>query len=95
MLVLVTADHGGNGGSHSTAGKLQNYWVPFLAWGPGVPAGRNLYSLNRSLRNPGKARTSYSGRQPVRNGHLANLATDVLGLPPVPPRLRTQTPNRN
>lgn len=83
-LVLVTADHGGSGGSHSNEHKLANYRVPFFAWGPGVAAGRNLYTLNPSRRSPGTARTSYSGRQPVRNGDLANLATDVLDLPRVP-----------
>jgi hypothetical protein len=83
-LVLVTADHGGNGGSHDNPRKLQNYRVPFFAWGPGVAAGRNLYSLNPSRRSPGNARTAYTGRQPIRNGDLANLATDVLDLPKVP-----------
>jgi hypothetical protein len=83
-LVLVTADHGGDGGSHSNPQKLQNYRVPFLAWGPGVPAGQDLYRLNRDLRSPGQARTTYRGRQPIRNGDLANLATDVLDLPRVP-----------
>lgn len=83
-LVLVTADHGGDGASHSDPDKLANYRVPFLAWGPGVAAGQNLYRLNPSRRSPGSTRTTYSGRQPVRNGDLANLATDVLDLPRVP-----------
>jgi hypothetical protein len=83
-LVLVTADHGGNGGSHSDPRNLRNYRVPFFAWGPGVPAGRDLYSLNPSRRSPDDARTTYSGRQPIRNGDVANLATDVLDLPKVP-----------
>ncbi len=83
-LVVLTADHGGDGATHSTASKLANYRVPFMVWGPGVAAGRNLYSLNAAFRSPGSARTSYSGRQPIRNGDLANLVTDVLDLPGVP-----------
>ena len=83
-LVVLTADHGGDGATHSTASKLANYRVPFMVWGPGVAAGRNLYSLNAGFRSPGSARTSYSGRQPIRNGDLANLVTDVLDLPGVP-----------
>lgn len=83
-LVVLTADHGGDGGSHSTASKRANYRVPFMVWGPGVAAGRNLYSLNPSYRSPGSKRTGYTGKQPIRNGDLANFATDVLDLPRVP-----------
>lgn len=83
-LVLITADHGGSGGSHSNRRRLQNYRVPFFAWGPGVAAGRDLYSINPARRSPGDSRTTYTGRQPIRNGDLANLATDVLDLPKVP-----------
>ncbi len=83
-LVVLTADHGGKGGSHSTASRLANYRVPFMAWGPGVAKGRNLYRLNSTYRSPGSARTSYGGKQPIRNGDMANLVTDVLDLPRVP-----------
>lgn len=83
-LVILTADHGGDGASHSEASKRANYRVPFLVWGPGVAAGKNLYTLNSSYRSPGTKRSGYSGRQPIRNGDLANLATDVLDLPRVP-----------
>lgn len=84
-LVILTADHGGRGGgSHYRASKLQNFRIPFMAWGPGVTAGRNLYSLNPTFRSPGSSRTSYHGKQPIRNGDLANLATDALDLPRVP-----------
>jgi predicted AlkP superfamily pyrophosphatase or phosphodiesterase len=83
-LVILTADHGGDGASHSKASKRANYRVPFMVWGPGVAAGRNLYTLSSGYRSPGSKRTSYSGRQPIRNGDLANLATDVLDLPRVP-----------
>ena len=45
-VVLLTADHGGDGGSHSDQSEIAELPVPFMAWGPGVPAGRDLYSLN-------------------------------------------------
>ncbi|HEU4909681.1 MAG TPA: alkaline phosphatase family protein [Propionibacteriaceae bacterium] len=83
-LVILTADHGGRGASHYNARRLQDFRIPFMAWGPRVPAGRNLYSLNPTFRSPGSSRTSYRGKQPIRNGDLANLATDALDLPPVP-----------
>lgn len=83
-VVLVTADHGGKGPSHSEAQKLQNYRVPFFAWGSGIAAGHDLYDLNPSRQDPGDSRTTYGGPQPIRNGELANIATGLLGLPRVP-----------
>jgi hypothetical protein len=83
-LVVLTADHGGKGGSHSDRTRLANYRVPFMAWGPGVAAGRNLYRINAAYRSPGSARTNYGGKQPIRNGDMANLVTDVLDRPRVP-----------
>lgn len=83
MLVVLTADHGGNGASHSDKTSLQNYRIPFMAWGAGVPAGKDLYRMNPTYADPGTRRTSYSGKQPIRNGDLANLVTDVLDWAPV------------
>jgi Type I phosphodiesterase / nucleotide pyrophosphatase len=83
-LVLLTTDHGGQGASHYAADKLMNYRIPFMAWGPGVPDGRNLYGLNPSFRSPGTSRTNYRGKQPIRNADLANVVTDALDLPRVP-----------
>jgi hypothetical protein len=83
-LVILTAAHGGQGGTHRQADKLQNFRIPFMAWGPGVPAGRNLYALNPTSRGPGTSRTTYRGAQPIRNGDLANVATGALDLPRVP-----------
>jgi hypothetical protein len=83
-LIILTADHGGRGGSHYDAGNVQNFRIPFMVWGPAVPAGRNLYDLYPSFRSPGNGRTSYRGSQPIRNSDLANLATDALDLPRVP-----------
>jgi hypothetical protein len=84
-LVLLTADHGGSGGpTHYAPSDLQNFRIPFMAWGPGVAAGRNLYGLNPDFRSPGDSRSSYRGKQPIRNADLANLVTDALDLPRVP-----------
>ena len=83
LVVVLTADHGGVGASHSTATRLGNYRIPFIVWGPGV-ASRGLYALNPDYVDPGTSRPTYAGRQPVRNGDVANLATDLLGLAPVP-----------
>ena len=84
LVVIVTADHGGSGRHHGDANRLVNYRVPFLVWGPTVARGASLYALNPDYANPGKRRTTYSEtRQPVRNGDVANLALDLLGLPAV------------
>jgi predicted AlkP superfamily pyrophosphatase or phosphodiesterase len=84
-LVLLTADHGGSGGpTHDAPSDLQNFRIPFMAWGPGVAPGRNLYGLNPDFRSPGDSRSSYRGKQPIRNADLANLVTDALDLPRVP-----------
>jgi hypothetical protein len=64
---------------------LVNYRVPFVVWGPTVAGGASLYGLNPDYANPGPRRTTYSdARQPVRNGDVANLALDLLGLGAVP-----------
>ena len=83
LVVILTADHGGRGAGHSDPRRLANYRVPFVVWGARVPAG-NLYALNRDYRNPRTDRPTYAGQQPVRNGDVANLATDLLGLGAVP-----------
>jgi hypothetical protein len=84
LVVIVTADHGGAGRNHSDATRLADYRIPFLVWGPTVARGASLYALNPDYANPGDRRTTYSqARQPVRNGDVANLALDLLGLPAV------------
>jgi hypothetical protein len=83
LVVILTADHGGDGPDHSDARRIENYRVPFLAWGASVPAG-DLYALNPDYVNPGDGRPTYAGPQPVRNADVANLATDLLGLGAVP-----------
>lgn len=83
LVIVLTADHGGVGPSHYQVGQLGDMRVPFVAWGPGVERG-DLYDLNPSYVNPARTRPDLTGPQPVRNGDLANLVTDLLGLGPVP-----------
>jgi predicted AlkP superfamily pyrophosphatase or phosphodiesterase len=82
VTVIVTADHGGGPDGHGDATDPVNYRIPFIVWGAGVAKGADLYKLNTGdYRNPGRARTKYGiKRPPVRNGDVANLATDLLGL---------------
>ncbi|NPC98815.1 alkaline phosphatase family protein [Nocardioides sp. zg-DK7169] len=85
LVVVLTADHGGRGADgHDVATRAANYRVPFLVWGRGV-VHRDLYRLSPGRRNPGGAQPGYGRpRQPVRNGDVANLAADLLGLRAVP-----------
>ena len=85
VVLLLTADHGfATGGTdHSDRRDVENYRIPFLAWGPGVDQG-DLYAMNPDFADPGTTRPSYAGKQPVRNGDLANLAAGLLGLDAVP-----------
>jgi hypothetical protein len=84
--LLLVADHGGHGNNHANPTDPFNYTVPFYVWAPGVPAGKSLYSLVADTRrDPGKARPDYAhSPPPIRNGDAANLALELLGLPPVP-----------
>jgi hypothetical protein len=86
LVVVLTADHGFAPGvrDHSARRRLANYRIPFLVWGAGV-GGADLYALNADYRDPGTRRPGYvAARQPVRNGDVANLAADLLGLAAVP-----------
>jgi hypothetical protein len=85
VTLVVTADHGGRGPDHVDPTELPNYRVPFIVWGAGVEPGADLYDLNPDYADPGTRRTTYAGdEQPVRNGDVANLVTDLLGLGAVP-----------
>ena len=85
-VILVTADHGGTGTSHSNAGDPLNYAIPFGAWGTDVNAGGDLYELNDGVKlDPGTGRPLYSDAiQPIRNGDIANLSLSLLGLDAIP-----------
>jgi hypothetical protein len=84
--LIVTSDHGGHGTDHSNPADPLDYTIPFYVWGPGVPAGADLYWLNAATReDPGSGRPpNASTPGPIRNGETANLSLELLGLPAVP-----------
>ncbi|RHW27659.1 hypothetical protein D0Z08_08280 [Nocardioides immobilis] len=88
VVIVLTADHGGKPRTrlHNDETCLCNYRVPFLVWGRGVDRG-DLYAMNPTYADPGRAQISFAGTQPIRNGDLANLSADILGLGPVPDSL--------
>jgi len=82
--MLLTSDHGGHGPSHDNARLLDDYRIVFMARGSAVDKGVDLYAINPTYKDPGTRRTTYGTRRPpVRNGMVANLALDLLDLPPV------------
>ncbi|HEX6148619.1 alkaline phosphatase family protein [Nocardioides sp.] len=84
LAIVLTADHGGLGGNHSNPTRLENFRIPFAAWGAGTSPG-DLYERNSDFLDPGTTQPTYGPtRQPVRNANLANLSLDLLGLGPVP-----------
>lgn len=83
--VIITADHGGLGPTHTDPTLAADYTIPFLVWGKGMPAGVDLYALNPAYADPGAVRPTYGvSEQPVRNMAAANLAMDLLDHPAVP-----------
>ena len=90
VAIMLTADHGGGGGgflnAHTMAGYQENFTIPFFLSAPGLPGGSNLYGAFENRAAPvATSRPFYTdASQPVRNGDVANLATALLGLPPVP-----------
>ena len=84
--IILTADHGGRGLSHGTVTAPLNYTIPLFVWGSGVTPNTDLYAINAATRlDPGTARAAYADAlQPLRNGDLANLGLNLLGLGPVP-----------
>jgi hypothetical protein len=85
VVIVLTSDHGGVSGArgHAVKTKLANYRIPFLIWGPGVDRG-NLYTMNPTYADPGRSRPHFNGTQPIRNGDLANVCANLLGLTSVP-----------
>ncbi len=86
--IVLTADHGGLTATkgHGEAKESDNYIIPFYVWGPGVPAGKDLYALSSGSRlDPGTTNPPYeSPKPPVRNGDAGNLILNLLGLPAIP-----------
>jgi endonuclease/exonuclease/phosphatase family metal-dependent hydrolase len=80
--LIVTAS---TGGFHkATAGKaLSQIQVPLIAWGHGVPRA-DLYAMNPAYTDPGVARVTYTGPQPLRSSNVANIVTTMLGYPTMP-----------
>ena len=85
--IIVVSDHGGPLGQslHQDESLAENYTIPFIVWAPGVAAGTDLYALNSASRQePGTSQIGLDAVQPIRGHDVANLALDLLGLPPVP-----------
>jgi VCBS repeat-containing protein len=84
--IIVTADHGGTGTVHDVASTATNYTIPLMVWGPGIPAGEDLYVMNSTTRqNPGTGRPTWTAATPpIRNGDTPNLALELLGLGAIP-----------
>jgi len=82
---IVTADHGGDLNSHGDNSDPWDYTIPFIAIGPNLTPGSDLYELAQaSRRDPGQRQLRYSEPwQPIRNGEAANVALGMLGLPPI------------
>ena len=94
LTILLTSDHGGEEDetTHYDIDDPQNYQIPFMVWGRGVPRGADLYELNPQRRDPGAARPEYTGPQPVRNMDIANASLRLLGLPPIAAAVATSWP---
>jgi len=85
--IILTADHGNQDNPPLLSnGYPDRYQVPFFVWGPGVPAGADLYTLNSAIRQVASSypMTTYAGKQPMRNAEANNLALDLLGLGAIP-----------
>ena len=85
--IVLTADHGGSGNDHQDVSRPEIYTVPFILWGPHIPAGADLYALNgANTTDPSTSQVDYAlaGPQPIRNGDAGNCALGVLGLPAIP-----------
>ena len=92
-LVIVTADHGGLGPGHENPRLLADYRVPFFVWGPGVPAGADLYDLNPTYADPGTRRVGYAA--PGSRSATATSATWPSTCSGCPPSRRAcSTPTR-
>ncbi|TQK70046.1 alkaline phosphatase family protein [Nocardioides sp. SLBN-35] len=88
-VIVLTSDHGGIPGTrnHGVKTNREDYRVPFAFWGSGVP-NTDLYALNPGRAKPGRTRPGFGASpQPIRNGEVANVSLDILGLGAVPDSL--------
>jgi hypothetical protein len=96
VAIILTADHGGGAPfkSHNQQHMWVNYIIPFIVWTGGAESQslpkrtRDLYTLNpETRRDPGLDQPPHDlpapALPPIRNSDAANLALDLLGLPPV------------
>jgi hypothetical protein len=83
--IIVSADHGGHSNTHGDTTNPLDYTIPFLVWGAGVSSG-DLYAMNLTTRtSPGTANPDFANIiNPVRNGEMANLGLELLGLGAIP-----------
>jgi hypothetical protein len=84
--LVVTADHGGGVPllTHVDPIHRENYTIPLIVWGPGVPAGSDAYALFANRRDPGVGRPFPDALDPpLRNTDTGNIAMALLGVPPV------------
>jgi hypothetical protein len=80
--IVLTADHGGLSGSkvHDAILERENFTIPFYVWGPGIPAGADLYRLNRqSRKDPGVLNPS--GAPAIAGPITLPAAPPISGLP--------------
>jgi predicted AlkP superfamily pyrophosphatase or phosphodiesterase len=84
-VLIVTTDHGGTDYGHNDHTDPLVYRIPFLVWGPEVPAGVDLYAVTLGSRTDPGAEAPLDGTalQPIRNGDSGNLALSLLGLPAI------------
>lgn len=86
VAVLLTSDHGVHAGRHHDDSSVaDNQRVLFVARGPGIARGSDLYALNPGrVADPGTSQPAYDAAvPPVRNADVGNLALDLLGLPAI------------
>lgn len=85
--LVITSDHGGGvpWWTHVDPAHWENYNIPVIIWGPGVPGGVDAHELFSNRRDPGTARPDNDAEvPPLRNGDTGNICLALLGLPPVP-----------
>jgi len=84
--LVVTSDHGGGAPlfNHVDPAPPENYTIPLMIWGPGVPRGVDAYALFANRADPAGGRPANDAAvPPLRNVDTGNIAMALLGLPPV------------